>query len=162
MAEAIAERRDQVLAARARAAEAARRQADSAQGIAAYIDVHKDDLDQVEPLIQYLESKGVRVEYRPTMGDPKVAEERFRNYLRTNPAVILFYGKVGAQWVTSRYLLAVQQKVVENLPTRITLYVGAPEKSEQDLQFANNMPVARNSAGFDPAAVDALLKGVLG
>ena len=160
MVAAIGECCERIMAARRAVAEAAR-QAANVTELVAYVDVHKEDYDQAQSLIDYLETRGVRTVVRPFAagGDPKLAEERFRRDVRASPTVILFYGKVGYEWITSRFELMSKIKMSEKLRTKIGLYVGTPEKPEDDLSFADMLPTARNMGGFDPAAVDALLEG---
>ncbi len=165
MADRIVVHRDRMLAERTRAADAAATAVHAAHSV--FVDVHVDDLKQAIPLIRYLKSKGTPVIYTDPMDEaaqatsadgPQAAEQQFRKWITDSANVIFFFGAVNDQWIKSRYWMAMKLKMNENLPTRLGLYVASARTPEQ-LQFANMSPVASGAAGFDPAAVDALLAG---
>jgi hypothetical protein len=156
---AIVEKRDRMVEERRRRAEAERQ---AAAPPTAFVDVHMGDYPHSFDLLQHLQSRGIMPMVLPALGDPTAPDaaanlELFERYVRTAPLVILFYGNVGYEWITNRLEIVSKIKFRQRLKTRIGVYVAPPAKSDDDLNFTEMFPTARNMEGFDAAAVDALL-----
>jgi hypothetical protein len=161
MAVAIIDKRDRIVKERQRAAEDATRAAATTANLTAFVDVHPNDYKLSRDLRNYLEDRGVTpmmMPKNPDGGDtPDIG--MFETMVRSSPAVILYYGGVDYDWITNRADIVNKIKAKQRLRTKVGVYLAPPRKSDDDLNYFEQFPVAHNMDGFDPASIDVLLPG---
>jgi hypothetical protein len=127
---------------------------------AALIDTHEKDEAFVFDITRSLLEKNIVPYINPIVDDPRSSIELLKERLKSVNAVVILYGKVGAEWVIARLEEMIKIVFSENIPIKsFCIYLAPPDKDPKNIRSKYpflNTRVLENQYGFNPATLQPL------